>query len=106
MTTRHAMHAKRAVADSASGLQNLIDSSEEVLESLKDQQGAAVDRLRERLSATMRVAQHRLSDLDLPDTASAALESTVGFVRGNPWRAVALGALGVLAAVLFMRTTD
>ncbi|HEY6923215.1 MAG TPA: DUF883 family protein [Steroidobacteraceae bacterium] len=106
MTARHAMHAKRVVADSASGLQNLIDSSEEVLESLKDQQGAAVERLREKLSATMRVAQKRLSDLDIPDTASEAMESAVGFVRGNPWRAVALGALGVLAVMLFARDSD
>ncbi len=106
MTVRHAMHAKRVVADSTSGLQTLIDSSEDLLESLKDQQGAAADRLREKVSATMKVAQRRLSDLDVSGATSEALDNTVGFLRRDPWRAVAIGALAVLALSLLVRTSD
>jgi ElaB/YqjD/DUF883 family membrane-anchored ribosome-binding protein len=106
MTAWHAMHAKRVVADSASGLQNLIDSSEDLLESLKDQQGAAADRLREKVSATMKVAQRRLSDLDISGAASEAVDNTVGFIRRDPWRTVAIGALAVLAVSLLVRTRD
>ena len=106
MTTRHAMHAKRVVSDSASGLQSLIDSSEDLLESLKDQQGAAVERVREKVSATLQSAQQRLSDLDISGTAAEALDNTVGFIRRDPWRTVAIGALAVLAVSLLVRSSD
>jgi ElaB/YqjD/DUF883 family membrane-anchored ribosome-binding protein len=54
--TRRTDGQRRRIAESASGLQNVIDSAEEVLESLKDQQGAAAERVRGRISAAFRNA--------------------------------------------------
>ncbi len=103
MTRRPAQRAKKTIAESASGLQSVIDSAEEALESLKDQQGAAAERIRERISATLDKARQRLDDLDVPELASDAFEGTVGFLKDNPWRTVAIGALAVLAASLVVR---
>ena len=93
-------------ADNASGLQDVIDSAEEFLESVRDQQGAAVDRLRERVSATMGAARDRLKKLDLPEAASDAMDSTADFLRSDPWRTVAIGALAALAISLLMHLGD
>ena len=62
MTTRNATQAKRAVGESASGLQDVIDSADEFLASLRDQQGEAVDRLRTRVAASAKTARERLAD--------------------------------------------
>jgi ElaB/YqjD/DUF883 family membrane-anchored ribosome-binding protein len=100
------MQAKQSVGTAASELQGMIDSAEELLESLHDQQGAAVDRLREKISATVSNARNRLADLDVPELAADAYETTVGFLRRDPWRTVAIGALAVLAAALLIRSSS
>jgi ElaB/YqjD/DUF883 family membrane-anchored ribosome-binding protein len=104
MTKRTTKHAKKAVADSASGLQHVIDSAEDLLESLRDQQGEAVDHLRARISTTIQNARDRIGELDVPELASEAVDSTLGFVRRDPWRSVAIGALAALAVTLVMRS--
>jgi ElaB/YqjD/DUF883 family membrane-anchored ribosome-binding protein len=106
MTKRRAKQAKKSVGTAASELQSVIDSAEELLESLRDQQGAAVDRLREKVSATVSNARDRLSDLDVPELASEAYDTTVGFLRRDPWRTVAIGALAVLAATVLIRSSS
>jgi len=103
MTRRPAQRAKKTITESASGLQSVIDSAEEVLESFKDQQGAAAERIRERISATLDKARQRLDDLDVPELASDAVEGAVGFVKDNPWRTVAIGALAILTASFVVR---
>jgi ElaB/YqjD/DUF883 family membrane-anchored ribosome-binding protein len=103
MAKRRAMQAKNSVDNAASGLKDLIDSAEDLLESLKDQQGATADQLRAKVAATISSAQNRLSDIDVPEVASDAYEDTVGFIREDPWRAVAVGALAALAASLLLR---
>jgi ElaB/YqjD/DUF883 family membrane-anchored ribosome-binding protein len=42
--------------------------------------------------------------LDVPEIASDAIDSTVGFLRSDPWRTVAIGALAVLAVSLLVRS--
>ncbi|HEX4268301.1 MAG TPA: hypothetical protein VHY36_10465 [Steroidobacteraceae bacterium] len=100
MAKRRTKHANAAVADTATGLQDLIDSAEELLESLRDQQGAAVELLRAKVSATIGNARERIGELDVPVLASDAVEGTVAFLRSDPWRSVALGALAALAISL------
>ena len=98
--------AKRAVADSASGLQSMIDSAAELLESVKDQQGAVAAQLREKLSDTIDKARDRLDAFDAQEAASEAVDTTVGFVRNDPWRAVAIGALALLTVTLVLRLSS
>lgn len=104
MAKRTTKQARKAVADSATGLQHVIDSAEELLESLRDQQGAAVDQLRAKVSSTVKDARRSLDELDIPELASDAVDSTVGFVRRDPWRSVAIGALAALAVTVVMRS--
>ena len=104
MAKRTTKQARKAVADSATGLQHVIDSAEELLESLRDQQGAAVDQLRAKVSATVKDARDRLEELDIPELAADAVDRTVGFVRSDPWRSVAIGALAALAVTVVMRS--
>jgi len=107
MTTRTAKQAKQAVAESASALQGVIDSADEFLESLRDQQGEAVDRLRTRIAANVQSARRRLDNLDVPELAGDAFESTAGAVRRHPWRTLAIGAIAALTvSVVALRTSS
>ena len=103
--TRTARTAKRAVGNAAAGLQDLIESADELLSDLHDQQGAAVNALRKRVSHTAAVARRRLDRLSpvIADVASDTLDGAVGFVRRDPWRSVAIGAVAVLLLSMFAR---
>jgi ElaB/YqjD/DUF883 family membrane-anchored ribosome-binding protein len=106
MAKRRAMQAKNSVSEAASGLQDVIDSAEELLEDLHDQQGAATDRLREKLSATLSSTRDRLANIDVQATAGEAYDAAVGYLRQDPWRAVALGTFAVLAVALLIRSNS
>ena len=106
MSTQRAWQAKKTVADAGSGLQDLIERAEDLLESMKDQQGAAVETLRSKVSETIQSARTRLSQLDVPESASNAVDGTVGFLRSVPWRTVAIGALAVLAISALVRSSE
>ena len=81
-------------------LEDLIESVEALLEDLKDQRGAAADTLRKRAWATVKSARRRLADVrpEVGDLAARTLRGTAKFVRRDPWRAIAIGALIVVAA--------
>jgi ElaB/YqjD/DUF883 family membrane-anchored ribosome-binding protein len=102
MAKRTTKQAKEPVADAATGLQDVIDTAEELLESLRDQQGAAVELLRAKVSASIANARERIGELDVPVLASDAMDSTVAFLRSDPWRSVAIGALAALAISLLI----
>jgi ElaB/YqjD/DUF883 family membrane-anchored ribosome-binding protein len=102
MAKRRAKISK-AISDSSAGLDDLIESGEELLESLKDAQGEAADKLRAKVSSAVKNARARVKDVDVQELASDALDSTVGFLRSDPWRTVAIGALAVLAVSLLVR---
>lgn len=106
MPTKRAKRSKKSVPTTTSGLQDLVEGAEELLESLKDQQGGAADALREKLAQTIDSAQTRISQLDVPEIASDAVESTAAFLRSDPWRTVAIGALAVLAISLWVRSSS
>lgn len=104
MTKRTA--TRRAVAESASGLQGIIDSADELLESLRDQQGEAVDQLRTRVAANVKSARERLRSLEVPELAGDAIDRVAGFFRTSPWRTVAIGAVAAVAIALVARTSS
>jgi ElaB/YqjD/DUF883 family membrane-anchored ribosome-binding protein len=97
MLKHKARQANRAIASTAAGLQDIIDGAEDLLESLQDQSGDAVDKLRYKVSNTLERARARLEYLDVPELTADAVDSTVGFIRRDPWRTVAIGALALLA---------
>jgi ElaB/YqjD/DUF883 family membrane-anchored ribosome-binding protein len=84
-------------------LEDLIESVEALLDDLKDQRGAAAEKLRTRAWATVKSARRRLADIrpEVGDLAARTLRGTAKFVRRNPWRAVAIGALIVVAVGVF-----
>ena|ERR1700761_3073742 len=106
MATLRGMHAKKTVSEAASSLQEVIDSAEDVLDDVKDQSGDAVDRLRKKLTAAISNAQSKLEDLDVTGSVSEAYDNTLGYVRADPWRAVAIGAVAALAITLVMRVVS
>jgi ElaB/YqjD/DUF883 family membrane-anchored ribosome-binding protein len=86
--------------DIQDNLEDLIESFEALLEDLKDQRGTAAEKLRTRAWATVKSARRRLADLrpEMGDLAAKTMRGTVKFVRRDPWRAVAIGALVIVAA--------
>jgi ElaB/YqjD/DUF883 family membrane-anchored ribosome-binding protein len=52
------------------------------------------------------MARDRLEDLKGTEVASDAFDSTVGFLKSDPWRTVAIGALAVLVISLVVRGTS
>jgi ElaB/YqjD/DUF883 family membrane-anchored ribosome-binding protein len=106
MAKLRAMHAKKTVSEAASSLQEVIDSAEDVLEDVKDQSGDSVDRLRKKLTAAISNAQAKLEGLGVPESVSEAYDNTLGYVRADPWRAVAIGAVAALAITLVMRVVS
>ncbi len=105
MARTQTARARDAGGSAVAALQNLIDSADEVLSDLRDQQGAAVEALREKVAATVESARSQLDALspEIREVAEETIDRTVGFVRNDPWRALALGALAVLAVALVTR---
>lgn len=106
MARLRAIRAKKSVSDAAESLQNVIDSAEDMLEDVEDQKGDAVESLRERLSASITDARQRLASLNVSESVSEAYDNTIGFVRDDPWRAIAIGAIAVLALTALIRATS
>lgn len=73
----------------------LLDSANDLLDSIKEERGPAAERLRSKLGDTIDAATEHLDSFrnEASDVSQQALESTIRFVRRDPWRAVALGAL-------------
>jgi ElaB/YqjD/DUF883 family membrane-anchored ribosome-binding protein len=97
--------AESAAAGAAAGLRDLIDSADELLADLQHQHGAAVQSLREKVMTTVAAARRKLDEIapDIKAAAGETLDSAIGFVRRDPWRAVAIGALTLLALSLLAR---
>jgi ElaB/YqjD/DUF883 family membrane-anchored ribosome-binding protein len=93
------MRAREIRDDLGEGLQELINSAEALLEELRDAKDPAVETLRSRLKRTVKGASSRLQDFrpDMRELTSQTVENTMSFVRRDPWRAIAIGALAVVA---------
>ncbi|MEJ0035770.1 MAG: hypothetical protein WDO68_06785 [Gammaproteobacteria bacterium] len=79
----------------AAELHDLIDSTGELLESLKEEQGPAFDELRSRTKGRLKQARRALAEVE-PSARKVAVDTLAGaasFIGRNPWRAVAIGAV-------------
>lgn len=86
-------------------LQELLSTSEELIESLGDQSGAAVESLRGRLTRTVAGARQRLAAAadSAQTTAGDAVEHAQSFINERPWTAVLIGtSLGLLIGAMGM----
>jgi ElaB/YqjD/DUF883 family membrane-anchored ribosome-binding protein len=106
MPKLEAMQAKSAISAAAGSLRDVIDSAEDILENVSDQKGRAAEQLRDNLSEAVANARQRLRNLDLPETVSKAYDDGVDYVQRNPWRALAIGGIAVLAAALLFRAAS
>ena len=95
-------------SDIGNTLEDLIESAEALLEELQDQQGAAAETLRAKAWSTIKSARGRLADMrpQVGDLAAKTLRGTWTFVRRDPWRAVALGALLIVALGVLAQAGD
>ena len=84
-------------------LNRVVAQAEELLKSLGDEGGAAIDAVRQRVQRTVEQAKTRLSSASTRarDAANDAARATDHYVHDHPWESVAYGAaLG--AAVAFL----
>ncbi len=95
MSTRTRRLGNKLASSGEEAWSELIDSANELLDSIRDESGPAAERLRSKLSDTIDAATEQLESFreDASDAGQQALETTLRFVRRDPWRAVALGAL-------------
>ena len=85
-------------------LNRIVDQAETLLRSLGEQGGEAAAAVRERVTQTLHQAQARLAATatEAEQVAENLADRADGYVRSNPWQAVALAALlgGVVALLI------
>jgi ElaB/YqjD/DUF883 family membrane-anchored ribosome-binding protein len=85
-------------------LNRIVDQAETLLRSLGEQGGDAAAAARERVTQTLHQAQARLAATaaEAELVAENLADRADGYVRSNPWQAVALAALlgGVVALLV------
>jgi len=84
-------------------LNRVVTQAEELLKSLGEEGGAAVDAVRQRVLRTVGQAKVRLADAGarVKSAATNAASATDGYVRENPWKSIAYGAAaGAAVAVI------
>jgi len=87
-------------------LQNVVDDTKELLNTMQNEGGAQLDAARERARSTIESARKTLGELqkNVQDSARMAVKTTDGYVRDNPWQAVGIGAAaGLLVGFLIAR---
>jgi ElaB/YqjD/DUF883 family membrane-anchored ribosome-binding protein len=91
-------------------LNRVITQAEELLKTLGEEGGAAVDAVRQRVTRTVNQAKVRLADAStrVRGAATDAARATDTYVRDNPWKSIAYGAaagaaVALLASVLLRR---
>jgi ElaB/YqjD/DUF883 family membrane-anchored ribosome-binding protein len=91
-------------------LNRIVTQAEELLKTLGEEGGAAVDAVRQRVLRTVNQAKGRLSDANQRVRAAAndAAKATDSYVQDNPWKSIAYGAaagaaVALIAAVVLKR---
>jgi ElaB/YqjD/DUF883 family membrane-anchored ribosome-binding protein len=84
-------------------LNRVITQAEELLKTLGEEGGAAVEAVRQRVQRTVGQARVRLTEAGqrVRGTANEAARVTDTYVHDNPWRAIAYGAAVGAAVALF-----
>jgi ElaB/YqjD/DUF883 family membrane-anchored ribosome-binding protein len=89
-------------------LNRIVDQAETLLRSLGEQSGDAAAAVRERVTQTLHQAQARLAATatEAEQVAENLADRADGYVRNNPWQAVAIAALlGGVVALLVSKTS-
>jgi len=91
-------------------LNRVIAQAEELLKTLGEEGGAAVEAVRQRVLRTVNQARVRLADTGqrVRGAANEAARATDTYVQDNPWKAIGYGAavgaaVALLATVLLRR---
>lgn len=96
--------SKNAVDPTIAELNRIVEEAESLLTSLSKQGGEAAEAVRERVNQTLNQAKSRLAAT--ASSAEEVVESLAdradGYVRSNPWQAVAFAALlgGVITLLI------
>ena len=87
-------------------LNRVVAQAEELLKSLGDEGGAAIEAVRQRVQRTVSQAKTRLSDASTRarSAANTAAHAIDTHVQENPWKAVAYGAAAGAALALILAT--
>ena len=102
--TAHKSEPKNTVDPTVEELNRIVEQAETLLNSLKSQGGEAAEAVRDRVSQTLHQAKSRLAET--ASSAEEVVESLAdradGYVRKNPWQAVAFAALlgGVITLLI------
>lgn len=83
-------------------LNRIVQQAEELLKTLGEEGGAAVEAVRQRVLRTVSQAKGRLADAGtrVRGAANNAAQSTDVFVHNNPWKSIAYGAAAGAAIAL------
>ena len=85
-------------------LNRIVDQAESLLRSLGEEGGEAAEAARDRVTQTLHQAKARLAETvsEAEQVAESLADRADGYVRTNPWQAVALAALlgGVVALLI------
>ena len=91
-------------------LNRIVAQAEELLKTLGEEGGAAVDAVRARVLRTVNQAKVRLADAGtrVRGAANDAAKATDSYVQENPWKSIAYGAaagaaVALIAAVVLRR---
>ena len=86
-------------------LNRIVEQAESLLNKLGKESGEAADAVRERVSQTLNQAKTRLAATasDAEEVMESLADRTDGYVRNNPWQAVAIAAL--LGSVITLLVT-
>ena len=91
-------------------LNRIVTQAEELLKTLGEEGGAAVDAVRQRVLRTVSQAKGRLADVGqrARGAANDAAKATDTYVHNNPWKSIAYGAaagaaVALIAAVVLRR---
>ena len=78
----------------AADLRTVISDAEELLQLTSSQTGDKVAELRARMSDNLRIARHKLEDVEaaIRDRARQAARVTDDYVHDNPWKAIGVAA--------------
>jgi ElaB/YqjD/DUF883 family membrane-anchored ribosome-binding protein len=90
-------------------LNRVVAQAEELLQTLGEEGGAAVEAVRQRVLRTVGQAKVKLADAGsrVRSAANDAAKATDGYVQENPWKSIAYGAAAgaaiALIATAFLR---
>jgi ElaB/YqjD/DUF883 family membrane-anchored ribosome-binding protein len=98
-----------AVEPAVEELNRIVDQAETLLRSLGAEGGEAAEAVRQRVTQTLNQAKAKLaaSATEAEEVASNLADRADGFVRANPWQAIAIAALlGGVATLLISKTLN